>query len=138
MSGDDLARLIGGRVRFHRAAARRTKTVVAGLAGITPDYLYQIERGQKVPTLSVLTQLADVLGVSASELLGERPQGVAARAKTTAGDAIYQALVKPLPSTDEPLTVPVLRGRISDAWSIWQTSPHRYSQLVARKYSVIP
>ncbi len=66
--GEDLARSIGERVRFYRTAARRTKAVVAGLTGITPDYLYQIERGQKVPTVAVLTQLADVLGVSAGEL----------------------------------------------------------------------
>jgi transcriptional regulator with XRE-family HTH domain len=47
---------------------------VAGLAGITPDYLYQIERGQKVPTVAVLTQLAEVLRVSVGELLGGRPE----------------------------------------------------------------
>jgi transcriptional regulator with XRE-family HTH domain len=49
--GDNLGRSIGERVQFYRTAARRTKTVVAGLAGITPDYLYQIERDEKVPTI---------------------------------------------------------------------------------------
>ncbi|WIX92572.1 helix-turn-helix transcriptional regulator [Amycolatopsis sp. DG1A-15b] len=53
-------------MRFYRTAARRTKTVVAGLAGITPDYLYQIERGQKLPTIPVLAQLA-------GRLAGNRP-----------------------------------------------------------------
>lgn len=58
MSDDHLAQMIGERVRFYRTASRRTKAVVAGLAGITPDYLYQIERGQKVPTVALLAQLA--------------------------------------------------------------------------------
>jgi transcriptional regulator with XRE-family HTH domain len=72
--GEHLARMIGERVRFHRTASRRTKAVVAGLTGITPDYLYQIERGQKVPTVAILTQLAEVLRVSVGELLGDRPE----------------------------------------------------------------
>src|SRR6266567_2941493 len=40
---DELARVIGTRVRAARVGNRQTQTVVAGLAGITPDYLYQIE-----------------------------------------------------------------------------------------------
>jgi transcriptional regulator with XRE-family HTH domain len=68
---EQLARRIGERVRFHRSAAHRTKTVVAGLAGISADYLYQIERGLKLPTLPVIMRLADVLGVTTDELLRE-------------------------------------------------------------------
>ncbi len=66
MTGDgmdeQLARAIGERVRVRRTAGRRKKTVVAGLAGITADYLYQIERGTKLPTVAVLTKLAGSLG----------------------------------------------------------------------------
>ncbi len=65
---------------------------MAGLTGITPDYLYQTERGQKVPTVAVLTQLAEVLGVSAGELLGGQPMRDTARIKSAGCDAIYQAL----------------------------------------------
>lgn len=31
----------------------QTQAVVAGLSGITTDYLYQIERGKKLPALPV-------------------------------------------------------------------------------------
>jgi transcriptional regulator with XRE-family HTH domain len=41
-------------VRAHRTAGRRKQTVVAGLTGITADYLYEIERGMKLPTITVL------------------------------------------------------------------------------------
>ena len=59
---EQLARAIGERVRARRTAGRRKKTVVAGLAGITADYLYQIERGMKLPTVAVLTKLAGYSG----------------------------------------------------------------------------
>lgn len=130
--GDHLAQMIGERVRLCRTASRRTKAVVAGLAGITPDYLYQIERGQKVPTVAVLTQLADVLKVSVGELLdtGERePQ----RLRAAAGVAIYQALTNAISANDgEPPDLSRLRRRVLNAWQTWQTSPRRYSQLATQ------
>ncbi|GAA5164650.1 helix-turn-helix transcriptional regulator [Pseudonocardia eucalypti] len=129
---DALARSIGERVQFYRTAARRSKAVVAGLAGITPDYLRLIERGQKVPTIAVLAQLADVLRVSPGELLGNRAATENTRIKTAAGDAIYQALTNPGAPIDAPPALSVLRRRIDDAWSTWQTSPHRYSRLTER------
>jgi len=49
-----LALVIGARVRAARVAKHRTQVVVAGLSGIATDYLYQIERGKKLPTLPVL------------------------------------------------------------------------------------
>ena len=134
---EDLARSIGERVRWYRSAARRSKAVVAGLTGITPDYLYQIERGQKVPALAVLTQLAEVLGVSAGGLLGGQPTRETARVKSAAGDAIYQALTSPLPGQDEPPALPALRRRVHDVWTTWQSSPRRYSQLTTRLPALI-
>jgi transcriptional regulator with XRE-family HTH domain len=131
--GDYVAEMIGERVRFYRTASRRTKTVVAGLTGITPDYLYQIERGQKVPAVAVLAQLADVLGVSVGQLLGENPGQEPQRVKTNAGEAIYRALTNPVPpATDGVLDVSELQNRVLDAWQMWQTSSRRYSQLTTR------
>lgn len=49
--------------------------MVAGLAGITADYLYQIEHGMKLPTVAVLTKLAGVLGVSVAEFAGPGTHG---------------------------------------------------------------
>src|SRR3989442_999116 len=70
---EQLARVIGARVRAARAASRRTQVVVAGLAGITTDYLHQIEHGKKLPTIAVLTQLAQVLNLPLSRLLDQPP-----------------------------------------------------------------
>lgn len=134
---DHLAQMIGERIRFYRTASRRTKAVVAGLAGITPDYLYQIERGQKVPTVAVLAQLAEVLRVSAGELFGGQPVRETGQVKAVAGEAIYRALTSPVATDDEPPDLPKLRQGVNDAWYTWQTSPHRYSQLTQRLPALI-
>lgn len=126
---DDRARAIGERVRLYRTAARRTKTVVAGLTGITPEYLYQIERGLKIPTVAVLVQLAEVLGVSAGELIDQQHHRDARQCKTATGDAICRALTAPTAVAGEPLSAPELRRRVHTAWETWQTSPYRYRKL---------
>jgi transcriptional regulator with XRE-family HTH domain len=126
---DRLAHVIGDRVRMYRTAARRTKTVVAGLTGITPDYLYQIERGLKVPTVAVLAQLAMVLGVSVGDLLDQQPARAVKPAKAATGEAIYHALTGPVPTIGETRPLAELHSRVRGAWETWQTSPFRYRQL---------
>lgn len=121
---------LGGSIRRARAASRRAQSVVAGLAGITPDYLYQIERGKKVPTLSVLVQLANALRVPVSELLGEHISTSRVE-RTKAGDVLARSLT--MPSTvGDPLSVTTLREQIGAAWRTWQCSSHRYSALTAQ------
>ncbi|MGH4022594.1 MAG: helix-turn-helix domain-containing protein [Pseudonocardiaceae bacterium] len=70
---EPLDRLIGERLRLARTAQRQKRTVVAGLAGITTDYLYQIECGLKLPSVPVLLQLARVLDVPVAALLADEP-----------------------------------------------------------------
>src|ERR1700690_1916475 len=62
---------VGERLRFYRQAKGKTQAVVAGLAGVTEDYLSQIERGLKTPTIALLHRFSKILGVRVSELLGE-------------------------------------------------------------------
>ncbi|WP_216213052.1 helix-turn-helix domain-containing protein [Amycolatopsis aidingensis] len=130
---EHLARVVGDRVRFYRTAARQTKTVVAGLTGITPDYLYQIERGQKLPTITVLAQLADVLYVELGDLLSHRPTPEKQHNNTEAGDALYRALTNPIsPAPTTAPALPTLHDAVQNAWHTWQTSPQRYSSLNAQ------
>ncbi|WP_226535693.1 helix-turn-helix domain-containing protein [Streptomyces daghestanicus] len=51
---------IGDRIKHYRGGRRQD--AVAGLVGISPDYLSQIERGIKVPSLPILYALAQELG----------------------------------------------------------------------------
>lgn len=124
-----LAHAIGARVRSVRAANRQTRVVVAGLTGITADYLYQIERGKKLPTIPVLTQLADVLKVPVSQLLAEESADTERHEpQPDRGTALYRALTQPSIPRD-PLPVPDLHRQVRAAWRTWQTSPHRYTEL---------
>jgi transcriptional regulator with XRE-family HTH domain len=119
---------IGERVRFYREAQHKTQAVVAGLAGITDDYLSQIERGLKTPTIALLHRIARILGVPTSALLGEPPLD-SDEPGPPAIPAIHGALLAyspPRPDTD-PTDLGRLRQRVNAAWVSWQSSPTRYT-----------
>ncbi len=122
---------IGERVRFYREAQRKKQTVVAGLAGISVDYLSQIERGLKTPTITLLHSIARVLGVPTSVLLGEPPgepdNGPPGHPATP---AIHRALLSygSSPEGGAPPDLGELRERTDAAWTIWLTSVARYSE----------
>lgn len=123
-----LAQRIGERVRFYRVAANKTQPVIAGLAGITVDYLYQIERGTKLPTISVLADLARVLEQPVDALLHAESATPSRPAPGTAGDELHRALTLPVTAC-RPVDLGELSDGIGAAWHTWQTSPQRYSQL---------
>lgn len=127
-----LAQAIGARVRSARTANRQTQAVVAGLTGITTDYLYQIERGKKLPTVAVLTQLAAVVNVPVSALLAEPDARIDQRGTgSDTGAVLFRALTQPV-AQYEPPSPPELHDRVRSAWRVWQTSPYRYSKLGAQ------
>ncbi|WP_406690386.1 helix-turn-helix transcriptional regulator [Saccharopolyspora sp. ID03-671] len=126
---DQLALDVGDRVRFHRLASKKTQVVIAGLAGITTDYLYQIERGKKLPTVAVLVLIANALGVPPASLIQGSPREPVSQTHHAAGEALHRAMTLPPAIDAEPLPVTDLRVQINKAWWIWQSSPTRYSQV---------
>jgi transcriptional regulator with XRE-family HTH domain len=121
---------IGERVRFYRTAQNKTQAVVAGLAGMNENYLGQIERGLRTPTIDKLHQLARVLDVPVAVLIGEPAfkeesalHPVAARLQR-----VLTAYEKP-PEDDPDLSQ--LRGRVDTAWGLWQGSTNRFSEVGA-------
>ncbi|MBN1185369.1 MAG: helix-turn-helix transcriptional regulator [Bacteroidales bacterium] len=58
-----LVNTIGESIRNRRKELRITQPHLAELAQISVNTLYKIERGQGNPSLKVLNQLADVLGM---------------------------------------------------------------------------
>lgn len=118
---------IGERLRFYRQAKGKTQAVVAGLAGVTEDYLSQIERGLKTPTLPLVHRFSKILGVRVSELLGESATEHDERVHPV-GYAVQSALMSYSGADDAP-DLASLRGRVDAAWSIWQGSPHRYTEV---------
>jgi transcriptional regulator with XRE-family HTH domain len=120
---------IGERLRFYRLAKGKTQAVVAGLAGVTEDYLSQIERGLKTPTIALLHRFSKILGVRVSELLGESATEHD-EAVLPVGHAVQRALLS-YGSIQEPAELAdmaELRRRVDAAWMIWQTRERRFSE----------
>ncbi|MGV9847340.1 helix-turn-helix domain-containing protein [Streptomyces sp. NPDC003442] len=118
---------IGDRIRHYRGDRRQD--VVAGLVGISPDYLSQIERGLKVPSLPILHAIAQELGVPTAALLADMP-AAGRTAPDTTGPAIVQALMGYGLPRSAPLAEPTaLRERVESAWRVWQSSKTRFTDM---------
>lgn len=69
MSHGEVCDVFGAYVRSQRQLAHLTLRQAAALASISNPYLSQIERGLALPSIAVITSLADALSVSAEQLL---------------------------------------------------------------------
>lgn len=120
---------IGERLRLFRKAQGRSQTVVAGLAGVTVEYLSQIERGLKTPTIGVLHKFASVLGVQVAMLLGEPSLDEPSLVHPVAS-SIQAALMSysSAPSPGDQVPLAELRSRVDLAWSVWQSAPRRFTE----------
>ncbi|MEU9560023.1 helix-turn-helix domain-containing protein [Streptomyces fumanus] len=119
---------IGDRIRHYRGGRRQD--AIAGLVGISPDYLSQIERGRKVPSLPILYALARELGVPTAALLSERPPAEEEPADT-AEAAVGRALLGCGPVRGGLVPAGSLRERVEAAWRVWQTDGERFSRAAA-------
>lgn len=118
---------IGDRIRHYRGARRQD--VVAGLVGISPDYLSQIERGLKIPSLPILYSIAQELGVPTAALIAET-----AAPSSTSPDTVEPAIVQALMGFGPPRSAPaadpaLLRERVESAWQKWQSSRTRFTDV---------
>jgi len=60
--------VLGQRLRTLRLRQRRTLAQTAGRAGLSPQYLSEIERGRKEPSSEMIAALAGALGTTLIEL----------------------------------------------------------------------
>lgn len=121
-----MAPQIGERVRTVRERTGRSQAAVAGLSGITTDYLSQIERGRKTPSVDVLLALAHTLGVPPADLLDDRPARLGP-ATAPSPSPVTRAFLAPTGSSPASGDPRPLRDRVHDAWRRWQTAPDRYT-----------
>ena len=66
-----LNEIIGKRIKYIRTEKGISQEELAEAADITTNYIGQIERGQRNPTLSILENIASALGITFSELFNE-------------------------------------------------------------------
>jgi transcriptional regulator with XRE-family HTH domain len=109
----------------------KTQAAVAGLAGVSEDYLSQIERGLKTPTIGLLHQFARILGVRVSVLLGEPEFEHDGTVHPVASDVNRAMMSYGAVGDSGPVDLADLRNRVDAAWDIWQTSPNRYTEASA-------
>ena len=64
----DKKRLLGARIKQIRKRLRLSQEKLAERAGISAQYISNIERGRENPTLDLLLRLADSLRVSLSDM----------------------------------------------------------------------
>ncbi|MFE1593908.1 helix-turn-helix domain-containing protein [Nocardia sp. NPDC058705] len=62
---------LGERLRALRLEQRATLVDTAGRAGISPQYLSEVERGRKEPSSEMIAALAGALGTSLGELVAQ-------------------------------------------------------------------
>ncbi|WP_229326469.1 helix-turn-helix domain-containing protein [Streptomyces sp. UNOC14_S4] len=119
---------VGARIRYwRRRNGNRSQAAVAGLCGITEDYLSQIERGRKAPSLEVLVALAREIGVPASAFLDDQAPVEQAPQGDTACDVARVLMGYSTRGHRNSAGQAELRERVEAAWRMWQTSPTRYS-----------
>lgn len=124
----DPGRLIGQRINEHRLKRHRSQAVIAGLCGISEDYLSRIERGVRTPTLQVLIDIARELQVPVGMLLGDTSTAPATSSTPQMAKDVGLALLGGTTVRREPPVSGTLRERVEAVWHIWETSPNRFSE----------
>ena len=61
------AKDVGRRIKTLRESRKMTQYALANEAGVSPTYIYQLERGEKSPTVEYLEHICWGLGVSLSD-----------------------------------------------------------------------
>ena len=67
----DMRKLVGRNVRRLRIAARMTQEQYAERSGFSQQYISDLERGRRNPTVVSLFELAQALGAEPAELIVE-------------------------------------------------------------------
>jgi transcriptional regulator with XRE-family HTH domain len=75
----DMRALVGRNVREARLAKGLTQEQLADLSGFSQQYLSDLERGKRNPTVVTLWELAQVLGVTPVDLITPDEEAVAPR-----------------------------------------------------------
>jgi transcriptional regulator with XRE-family HTH domain len=93
--------VLGQRLRALRQEQRETLTETAGRAGISPQYLSEVERGRKEPSSEMIAALAGALGTTLIQLTEQvagdlRRQQVISLARASAPRAVRSRAAGPV------------------------------------------
>ncbi len=71
MSGNELE-IIRNNIKYYRKEKNFTQERLSEISGISKDYLSEIERGKKIPSVRRLIKIAEVFEIEAYKLLMPR------------------------------------------------------------------
>lgn len=106
MAVRDLAAHIGTRLRTQRESLGWSQAQLAEAAGVTPNYVGVVERGEKLPTLETLASFARAAGVAMAALLAEEEPDA------WADEAV--ALARAVPATHRRMVMALLRSAAAE------------------------
>ncbi|HEU4568221.1 MAG TPA: helix-turn-helix transcriptional regulator [Marmoricola sp.] len=81
----------GRELRRERSAQQRTLADVAGQAGVSTQYLSEVERGRKEPSSEVITAIGDALGFTLVDLTERIAQSLRSRMAPPSGPVALAA-----------------------------------------------
>ncbi len=64
---------VAKRIKSLREEKKLTQNALANIAGVSPTYIYQLERGEKSPTVEYLNYICWGLGVTLEEFFRTSP-----------------------------------------------------------------
>lgn len=115
----------GHRLRAHRERAGKSRAVLAGLVGKSPEWVKAVESGRILtPRLPMLYRLAEVLGLDdIAALTGGQAVPMASLTRSThAGlEAVRAAMVR-FNVPGDPPELDSLAVRVTQAWAAWHTA----------------
>lgn len=126
---------IGERIAWKRRRRGMSQEVLAGLVSRTVDWLSKVENNKiHLDRLSVLCGIAEALGVSIGELLGEpimlawTPDGGRRTVPALREALLDYRQLSPFLTTSaaEPPTIADLRAEVADLWDAYQESHFGY------------
>jgi len=96
---------IAARIRAIRAARDLSQDDLAAMIGRSVDAVSNIERGKNLPSLETLMALAEGLGLTLAELVGDWPIKARISAKRAASEAELTEIVREL--SDQQLAIAI-------------------------------
>lgn len=81
----DIETIIAKNIKIYRRAKGMTQKTLTDAVNITPSYLGYVERGQKVPSLQMLCNIANALEINPGELLSLSPDPISLELKKLLG-----------------------------------------------------
>ncbi len=119
MLHDDIARMIGTRVRAGRARIGITRKQLAVAADVSERYLNELENGEANASVGILVKVADALGQDFASLVGGANNGnetglMPEQAETVPRRAAFVALVAGMSTSEQENAVAVLQRYLDE------------------------